>query len=34
MIEMTFLEWLMFVQKPKNEQEDWIVNNSYITPIM
>lgn len=34
MIEMTFLEWLFFVQKSKEEKEKYILVNSYITPIM
>ncbi len=34
MIEMTFLEWMVFIQKTQQEKENYIIANSYITPIM
>jgi len=33
-LEMTFLEWLLFIQRSKEEKETIILNNSYLTPIM
>jgi len=33
-LEMTFVEWLLFIQKSNEEKEEIILNNSYLTPIM
>lgn len=34
MVEMTFSEWLFFIQKPEKEKEEYMLKNTYITPII